>query len=102
MIGAHNSRAIVFARTLPLLLSCLSVLLSGVYEAQRSGLLSQQLSRYVQHHLDGFAGGATLAALLGILAGFAMHRFKGRSWIVVWGILASIMAFLWCTLGLSL
>jgi hypothetical protein len=87
---------------LPLLFGCLGLILCAVYQAQRFGLLFYSFSRFVQHHLDGFGGWASLAGIVGVLSGLLIHRLRGRSWIITCGIVFSIAAFLWSTIALPL
>ena len=98
----QNGKVIGLVAFLPILLGCMALLLCALYQAQRSGLLFYSLSRFVQHHLDGVAGWASLTSVIGILVGLVIHRFRGRSGICACGIVASLAALLWSTLGLPL
>jgi hypothetical protein len=60
------------------------------------------LDRFIQHHLDAIGGSSSLAALLGIVAGLVILRFRGRSRLVMSGTILSIGVLLWSVLGLSL
>jgi hypothetical protein len=91
--------------SLPLLLGCLGCLLCGTYQAQRCGYFLDSFytfDRFIQHHLDAFAGSAALTSLLGIVVGLVIHRIWRRSRIVMYGVIFSAATLLWATLGLSL
>jgi hypothetical protein len=90
---------------LPLFLGCCGLLLCAVYQEQRFGLFLNSFysfDRFVQHHLDGFVGAASLAAIFGIVCGVAIRCVRGRSRIVTYGIFVSFVALLWATMGLTL
>jgi uncharacterized membrane protein HdeD (DUF308 family) len=82
-------------------LGLMGLLLCAVYEAQRAGLLFQSLSRFVQHHLEGFAGWASVVGIVGVVIGFLI-RSRGGNGIVTCGIMISLVASLWAMLGLPL
>jgi hypothetical protein len=89
----------------PVVLGCLGLVLSGAYEAQRSGVFIHSfyaLDRFIQYHLDGVAGWSSICAIFGIVAGFLIRRFGERRQMITVGILISVAALLWSTLFLSL
>jgi hypothetical protein len=105
MRSEENSKINALVSSLPLVLGCLGFLLGGTYQAQRCGFFLDSFfgfDRFIQHHLDAFAGWASLASLLGVVLGLVLCRIWPRSRIVKYGIIFSVLALLWTTVGLSL
>ena len=105
MRAEHNSTVTKLVGFLPLLLGCTGLFLSAAYEAQRSGIFLRSfysIDRFIQYHLDGIAGLASLTALLGIAAGLVISRIRGQSRIVTCGTVFSVLILLWSMFGLSL
>lgn len=102
MAASQKVRASGVLAFLPLVLGNIGLLLCSVYEAQRSALLFHSLSRFLQHHLDGLAGGATLAGLTGIVVGFSIRHFRGGGPIILFGIGLSLAALVWSLIFLPL
>ena len=90
---------------LPVLLGSVGLLVATAYEAQRDGFFLRSLrplDRFIQHHLDAVASSAFLAAMLGVGVGLLVLRTRGRSWLVSFGMVLSLVVLLWSFLGLSL
>src|SRR6266699_2228911 len=89
---------------LPVLLGSVGLFVAAAYEAQRDGLLRSlhPLDRFIQHNLDAVAFCASLAGMLGVGVGLLVLRTRGRSWLVSFGTLLSLVVLLWSFLGLSL
>jgi hypothetical protein len=90
---------------LPVLFGIIGLIVSVGYRAQRSGAFLDSfysLDRFIQHHLDAIAGLASLAALLGVVAGLVILRLLGRSLLVTGGTGFALVVLLWSVFGLSL
>jgi hypothetical protein len=91
--------------SLPVLFGFIGLVPSIGYEMQRSGVFLHSfysLDRFIQHHLDAIAGLSSLAALLGVVAGLVIIRLRGRSRLITFGTIFSVLVLLWCVFGLSL
>jgi hypothetical protein len=89
----------------PLIFGSIGLMLLGTYQAQRGGVFLHSFysfDRFVQHHLDAFAGLGSLAALLGVACGVLILRVCGRSRLVTVGTIISLVALLFSVFGLSL
>ena len=105
MHAEDNSKAVGPVAFLPLLFGCVAFLLCAIYQIQRTGAFLHSfysVDRFIQHHLDTFADVASLAGILGILLGVVILRLRGRSRIVKYGTVASLIGLLWSVFGLSL
>jgi len=90
---------------LPVLFGFIGLIASVGYQVQRSGAFIHSfysLDRFIQHHLDAIAGFSSLVALLGVVIGLVILRLRGRSRIVTFGTIFSVVVLLWCVFGLSL
>src|SRR5262245_5973422 len=90
---------------LPSLLGFVGLLFSFAYQAQRSGVFLNSLSRLdrlIQRHLDAVAGVASLAAILAVALGLVILRTRGRNRTVMYGTIFALTVLLWSVLGLSL
>jgi hypothetical protein len=96
------SRSSVFL--LPLMFGSAGLITSVGYEMQRAGILhsSYSLDRFIKYHVDGVGSFASIAALLGILAGLVILRVRGRTRLVSVGTIFSVVVLLWSVLGLPL
>jgi hypothetical protein len=96
------SRRSVFL--LPFMFGSAGLIASVGYEMQRAGVLHSfySLDRFVQHHLNAVGSFASIAALLGILAGLVILRVRGRVRLVTAGTIFSVVVLLWCVFGLPL
>ena len=93
------------AKFLPILLGSVGLFVAAAYEAQRDGLFLRSLhplDRFIQHNLDAVAFCASLAGMLGVGVGLLVLRTRGRSWLVLFGTVLSLVVLLWSFLGLSL
>lgn len=105
MDANQNVKTVGPVMFLPVLLGSVGLLVAAGYEAQRNGLFVRSLhplDRYIQHHLDAVAFCASLAAMLGVAVGLWILRIRGRSWLVSFGTVLSLVVLLWSFLGLSL
>ena len=94
--------AVIF---LPALFGIIGLIAAVGYQAQRSGAFlhsSYWLDRFIQRHLDAIAGFASVAGLLGIVAGLVVLRVRGRNRFVTFGTIFSVVVLLWSAFGLSL
>jgi hypothetical protein len=101
----QNSKMTGLMASLPLLLGCTGLCFCAIYQLQRTGCFLHSFysfDRFIQHHLDGVGGSASLAGILGALLGLVILRIRGRSQIVTYGTVSSILAVLWSVFGLSL
>ena len=90
---------------LPVVFSCIALVTSVAYQAQRSGVFLHSfysLGRFIQHHLDAIAGFSSLLALFGVVAGLVILHLRGQSSLVRWGTIFSVVVLLWTVFGLSL
>jgi hypothetical protein len=102
MHAAQNTKTCGLLAMVPLAFGFTGLGLCVVYQAQRSDMLPYSLDRFIQHHLDAIAGFSMLAALLGVVAGLATLRLRGRSRLLTFGTILSVVVLLWCLFGLSL
>jgi hypothetical protein len=72
-----------------------ALILCGVYQAQRSGLLSHAWSRFIQHHLEGFGCSAFVAGIIGLIVGARIISLSGRSRIALVGFIFSLVSMFW-------
>ena len=89
----------------PILLGCSGLVLSAAYQAQRYGVFLHSfyaLDRFIQYHLDGIAGWASLCGFVGLLVGTVILRFQSARSAATIGIIISTAALLWSMLFLSL
>jgi hypothetical protein len=90
---------------LPMLFAVIGLITSVGYQAQRSGAFLHSfysVDRFIQHHLDAIAGFSSLLALLGVVSGLVILRVRGRSRLVTFGTIFSVVVLLWSVFGLSL
>jgi hypothetical protein len=105
MHAQKNSKAtgpVIFP---PVIFGSIGLILCGIYQAQRDGVFLHSFysfDRFVQHHLDAFAGFGSLAALLGAVTGLVILRVCGQSRLVTIGTIISLVALLFSVFGLSL
>lgn len=105
MHADQNIKTTGLVKFLAVLFGSIGLTVSAAYEAQRSGAFVHSfrpLDRSIQHHLDALGGFASVAALLGIVAGLVVLRIRGRSRLVTSGTIFSLAVLLWSVFGLSL
>ena len=86
-------------------LGCTGLLLCTVYEGQRSGMFLHsfyRLDRFMQQHLGGIAGSASVCGLLGFVLGIVSLKSARQPAAGILGILISVAALLWSMLFLRL
>lgn len=89
----------------PLVFGCVGLILCLMYEAQREGIIlhvSHSLSRFIQRHLDAFAGFGALASLAGMLVGLIILQRRRENQLATIGTGLGVLALLYSVLGLSL
>ena len=86
----QNSKMSGLVDFLPLILGCTGLLYCVAHT---------YFDKYSLHNLKGFDalrfGAVALADMVGILFGFVILRIQGQRRIIIYGIIASIMAFVW-------
>jgi hypothetical protein len=105
MYPATRTKPAILLGFAPVVLGSAALLLTVTYHCQRSGLFLHSfysLDRAIQHHLDAIGVGASILALLGIVAGFVIRRFDRASRLPTVGIWISLAALLWSLLFVSL
>jgi hypothetical protein len=89
----------------PMVFGCVGLMLCLTYQAQRDEIIlhvSHSFSRFVQHHLDAFAGFGALTSLLGVLAGLIVLRTRSKNRLAATGVGVCILTLLYSIFGLSL
>jgi hypothetical protein len=105
MFAQKNTKATGPVTFLPVLFGSIGLIVLGIYQAQRYGVLLHSFysfDRLIQHHLDGLAGFGSLATLLGVASSFLIVWLRGQSRLVTVGTIISLMALLFSLFGLSL
>src|ERR1017187_2639814 len=98
MRSEQNSKMKGPVAFLPLLLGCTGLICCTVYEVQRTGFFYHSFysfDRFIQHHLSDVNGLALYVSILGMLLGWVIERIRGRSPIVFYGTVSSLVALLW-------
>lgn len=105
MFAQKKSKATGLVTLLPALFGSTGLIVLGIYQTQRYGVFLHSFyafDRFIQHHLDAFAGFGGLAALLGVASGFLILWLCGQSRLVTVGTIISIAALLFSVFGVSL
>ena len=98
----QQNRKPVF-RYAPLVFGILSILLSGIYQLQRTGNLQpHSADRLVQHHLDLIGGIAALLAFAGLILFFVLPKAYRECRIFKLGVIVCLIASVWGFLLLPL
>src|SRR5262249_22363208 len=101
----QNGIVAKLATLFPAILGGIGLTFCFMYQAQRGGFIlkiSYSFTRFIQHHLDAFAGIGSLAGLIGVLTGLIVLKLRGKNRLTTTGTTLSILALLYSIFGLSL